>query len=343
MKKQVCSIFAAALMIAMQSFTVKAQTVSTFENFTLLPGSYWNGSASPLGTSFRSGHAIFPNYFDTAYGGYWESGWAYSDMKDSTTAGPGNIYSSRSADGYNNSANYAVGQQSAIIELDSAGAGKVVEGFYVNNGTYPALSMKYGDQFAKKFGDTLGTSCHCPQNSYPDWFKLTVRKWYGGTMPNDSVTFYLADYRFGTDTAKDYIVSKWQWVDLTSLGNVDSLQFILSSSDTGAYGMNTPAFFCIDNLTTEDSPLGIQNVEMANTFCAVYPNPAKDLVNIDLSKITDDNLKLNITDIAGQMIHTENVASPSLISVDMTGYANGVYFVNITGTHTLINKKLIKQ
>ncbi|MEZ4953573.1 MAG: DUF4465 domain-containing protein [Saprospiraceae bacterium] len=32
------------------------------------------------------------------------------------------------------------------------------------------------------------------------------------------------------------------------LGHVDSL-FTLSSSDAGVFGMNTPAYFCLDNLT----------------------------------------------------------------------------------------------
>src|ERR1700722_18883684 len=107
MKKQLCSVLAIAAMIALQSFTAKSQTVSTFENLTLSPSSYWDGTMAPFATSFRSGHAIFPN--DTA-GGYWSSGWAYSNMKDSTTAGYTNEYSSRSADGYGGSANYAVGQ-----------------------------------------------------------------------------------------------------------------------------------------------------------------------------------------------------------------------------------------
>jgi hypothetical protein len=48
--------------------------------------------------------------------------------------------------------NYIVGQQDAIINLNSNAIGKVVNGFYVTNGTYAALSMKNGDQFAKKFG-----------------------------------------------------------------------------------------------------------------------------------------------------------------------------------------------
>jgi hypothetical protein len=273
-------------------------------------------------------------------------------MKDSTTAGYTNEYSSRSADGYGGSANYAVGQfnlggapglQGAVIRLDSSAIGKVVNGFYVNNGTYAALSMKNGDLFAKKFGDTTGTSCHCTQGTYPDWFKLTIRKWYGGIMTPDSVGFYLADYRFGIDTAADYIISKWQWVDLTSLGNVDSLQFNLSSSDNGAYGMNTPAYFCIDNFTTANSPAGIQNMETETSSIKVYPNPASAMVNIDLSTIADNDIKLNITDVAGQIIHAENVISHSIVSLDMSSYTSGLYFINVTGTNTIINKKLIKE
>jgi Domain of unknown function (DUF4465)/Secretion system C-terminal sorting domain len=345
MKKQVCSIFAITVMVVANAFTVKAQTVSTFENLTLAPSSYWDwdGSSTASDTTFRSGHAIFPNIYDTAYGGYWAAGWAYSDMKDSTTRGYTNMFSSRSADGYNGSANYAIGTQDAIIELDSTGSGKVISGFYVNNGTYAALSMKNGDSFERKFGDTTGTSCHCVQGTYPDWFKLTIHKWFAGTMPADSVTFYLADYRFGIDTAADYIVSKWQWVDLTSLGNVDSLQYTLSSSENNSYGMLTPAYFCIDNFTTDNSALGVKNIEEGNLSFQPYPNPTTDIVNIDLSKVADNNMKLNITDITGQLIHTENVTSRSVISIDMSSCASGVYFINITGDNTFANKKLIKE
>lgn len=345
MKKQLCTIFATAVILAMQPQTGKAQTVATFENLTLKPDTFWNGSTQSFGASFRSGHALFTNYYDTAYGGYW-SGWAYSDMKDSTTAGYTNEYSSRSASGYNGSANYAVaytGGGSVMSYIDSNALGKAVSGFYINNGTYPALSMKYGDSFAKKFGDTTGTNCHCPQGTYPDWFKLTVQGWLAGKLSTDSVVFYLADYRFGTDTAKDYIVSKWQWVDLTPLGNIDSLQYTLYSSDNGAFGMNTPAYFCVDNFTTADSPAGIMNINNANSSIQVYPNPAMDVVNIDLSNVADRNVILSLTDVAGQIIHTENIASHSIVTIDMNGYAKGVYFINIKGASTFINKKIVKE
>ena len=58
--------------------------------------------------------------------------------------------------------------------------------------------------------------------------------------------FYLADYRDGKSDA----LSAWTWVDLTGLGdNVSRLEFRMDSTDVGQFGMNTPAYFAIDNLT----------------------------------------------------------------------------------------------
>ena len=58
--------------------------------------------------------------------------------------------------------------------------------------------------------------------------------------------FYLAE---GTD-----LLDTWEWVDLTSLGVVYGLEFELTSSDTGAYGMNTPAYFAMDDLESTPCP-----------------------------------------------------------------------------------------
>jgi hypothetical protein len=62
-----------------------------------------------------------------------------------------------------------------------------------------------------------------------------------------AVGFYLADYR-SADNGNDYIVHKWEYVGLTSLGEVKSLEFTLSSSDIGDWGMNTPASFAVDTI-----------------------------------------------------------------------------------------------
>ncbi len=80
---------------------------------------------------------------------------------------------------------------------------------------------------AKQFGGADGTD--------PDYFKLLI--WgFGGTASTDTIEYYLADYRF-EENEKDYIIKTWQWVDLSSLGRVDSLMFGLESSDNGDWGM----------------------------------------------------------------------------------------------------------
>jgi hypothetical protein len=105
--------------------------------------------------------------------------------------------------------------------------------------------MKNGDSFAKKFGGPTGND--------PDFFLLTVQGFGAGGAPTETVNFYLADYRF-TNTSLDYIVSGWRTVDLTTLGAATRLTFGLSSLDTGPFGMNTPAYFALNNLTVTPVP-----------------------------------------------------------------------------------------
>jgi len=75
----------------------------------------------------------------------------------------------------------------------------------------------------------------------PDWFKLTIT----GSNSN-TVDFMLADYRF-EDNGQDYIVDEWTWIDLSGLGSVTNLEFSFTSTDNGAWGMNNPGYFAMDN------------------------------------------------------------------------------------------------
>jgi hypothetical protein len=105
--------------------------------------------------------------------------------------------------------------------------------------------MLQGDSFAKKFGGASGDDA--------DWFKLTIFGMDASNATTGSVDFYLADYRFA-DNSLDYVVSDWTYVDLSSLGSVNSLGFSLASSDTGAFGINTPAYFAMDSLAVTAVP-----------------------------------------------------------------------------------------
>jgi hypothetical protein len=307
-----------------------AQTVSNFENLSLTPGAFWDGSDFSGG--FTSGNAFFPNVYvyDSLYGGYWDRGFAYSNMKDSTTAGFMNMYSARPATGYGSSEKYAIGQDGAVIELTGNAAGKAVFGLYVTNSTYAALSMRDGDMFAKKFGGPTGDD--------PDWFRLSITGYEGYSPIADTVHFYLADYRF-VDNGMDYIVEDWRWVDLTPLGNLDSVFFFLSSSDIGVYGMNTPPFFCIDNFTTADSPAGLYGAEIPEI--KMFPNPAHDRLSISFPE-TWAGAEFRIFSPAGAEVLRESVSGTNIHSLHIHDLPAGMYVVRISSGEERFHYSFIK-
>lgn len=327
--KTLTKITLASMLLICTSY-IQSQTVSTFEEAPLPPNSYWNGSTQPMGTTFISGNAIFPNMYDTSWGGFWASGFAYSNLKDSITPGFANLYAARTAIGYNGSEHYAIAQQNAIIRLTGNAAGKVVKGFYVTNSTYAALSMRDGDMFSKKFGGVSGND--------PDWFKLVVRKYHGGNLGADSVEFYLADYRFPNNT-QDYIVTTWEWVDLTPLGNSDSLLFTLSSSDVGPWGMNTPAFFCMDNFTTADGGVGISEKNNKPQI-AFFPNPVTDYLTIYFPEKTKSVLQIFTNE--GKLIYEEKIEEKKA-TVYLNELNTGLYFIKISDGKNVLNEKFVKQ
>lgn len=215
--------------------SASAATIS-FEDLTPGPQGYWNGSGGEGG--FTTGGATFLNDYNAAWGSW--SGFGYSTLGDTTTAGYGNQYSSYAGGGAGGSTAFGVSYVSGASTITFASAVDMTGGgASFTNTTYAALSMLQGDDFAKKFGGATGNDA--------DWFLLTIQGYSDG-IATGSVDVYLADYRF-EDNSQDYILSSWLDVDLSDLGIVDEIQFSLTSSDVGSFGMNTPSYFAIDNLT----------------------------------------------------------------------------------------------
>lgn len=217
--------------------------VSTFDDLPLAPESHFFPMTT---TTFTSGDATFNHTFTDWGGDCCHSDWVYSNRTDITTPGHTNqfsAYSAYSGGGALGSSNYAI----ANFGTPTVGfAGPVnVSGAYFTNTTYAVLSMLQGDSFAKQFGGASGND--------PDWFRLTIEGRDASNALTGSVDFYLADFRFA-DNSQDYIVEDWTYVDLSSLGAVNSLSFSLASSDTGTWGINTPAYFAMDNLAVAAVP-----------------------------------------------------------------------------------------
>jgi hypothetical protein len=206
------------------------EEVVDFQTIQLQPNSYWNGSDGS--GEYVFGSSSFKNEYNSSWGSW--SGFSFSNTTDITTPGYPNQYSAYLSGGGVASNKYAVAYvygTDATISFDKEVNLKSIK---VTNSTYAYLSMLNGDQVGKKFVNG-------------DWFKLTIKAYDNLDAEIGEVDFYLADYRNGTSK----IVNVWENVDLKLLKDVSKVTFFLTSTDNGDWGMNTPAYFSMDDLVFE--------------------------------------------------------------------------------------------
>jgi hypothetical protein len=220
-----------------------------FEDLSLDIESYWNGSDGSGG--FNSHGVFFNNNYDMT----WESwdGFSYSNRTDTEISDWENAqYNAIPGKGAAESNTYVIGYYSTFTQIPPTiilNKEYIIKEAYFTNNNYAYYSMLNGDPFAKQFEDG-------------DWFKLTVTGKDADGDVTGSVDIMLAE---GTN-----IVNTWIRTDLSSLGRVKSLEFTLFSSDTGEWGMNTPAYFCMDNLSIF-SPSATNNSSTSSTIFPTYP------------------------------------------------------------------------
>jgi hypothetical protein len=235
-----------SLILAFAFAGVAGADIANFDDLSLAPGSYWNGSDGSGG--FDSGSASFNNNYNVDYGSW--DGFSYSNITDTASSGWMSQFNVITGCGQGGSENYSVGYVGWLdpprMVLDEP---MIMSGLYVTNNNYAYYSMLDGDAFAKKFGGASGNDA--------DWFLLTMTGKDVTDVITGTVEFYLADYQFA-DNGMDYIVDNWRFVDLTGLGVVKSVEFGLSSSDTHPqYGMNTPAYFAMDTIIPEPTTIAL--------------------------------------------------------------------------------------
>ncbi len=289
-----------------------SQVIAGFENLGLRPGEYINNAYPEDG--FQSGSLELPNYYDPDFN-FW-SGWAISADTNTTTPGFLNQYSAIVGHGAQGTSAYAVAYiyDPALVRLRYNAVGKPMIGMYVTNSTYAYLSIRDGDGFAKKFGGETGND--------PDFFRMTIKKYAGGVLADDSIDVYLADYRFA-DNSRDFILREWRYVDLTKLGEVDSLSITLTSSDVGVFGMNTPAYVCIDQVST-DNLLSASSLDASGKPLEVNPNPAHERIYLELRQPGN----VSVTNLQGITLWSRPLEAGNH-EVDANGWPAGIYLVSL--------------
>ena len=209
-------------------------TVVTFEDQTLNADGYWCGDET--GTEFdnwgqkgynclyKENSVTFPVNYTPA----WASWMGYAISSRTETG-----YKTLNPDQFNNitgkayqGKNFCVVQTyGETIDFDAA---VDIQGFYFTNNAWTVDAILNGD------GMTPG------KFEVTDWLKCTVT---GTKADATTATVDIMLAQNGT------YVNSWQWADLTALGKVVSLSFAFTGTKNNDYGLTTPAYMCIDNLT----------------------------------------------------------------------------------------------
>jgi hypothetical protein len=145
----------------------------------------------------------------------------------------------------------------------------------------------------------------------------------------------------GAPSTVAFVPTSTQWVlnevqlPALALNQSSILIKYLATSDWGNY-----AYVDEINIT---SNVGIQDITNGNSL-TVYPNPFSDNATIKLAIGKSENVSISLFNSFGQLVQTENKgklqAGESLINIDGSNLAAGIYLMNVTVGNKTYSQKL---
>jgi photosystem II stability/assembly factor-like uncharacterized protein len=152
---------------------------------------------------------------------------------------------------------------------------------------------------------------------------------YHGWIADKYKLFYTSD---GGDSWNEIL-------DAHSANFMDEITdlFVLDSANAWICTLDGRVFSCSDLLEiNENSPI---------PAIKLYPNPVKDQLNIELNGVNQNDYNLRIFSIDGKLMLSKYLKTNGLsqiITLDLSGYSNSIYFLNILGKDIYESFKIVK-
>jgi hypothetical protein len=146
----------------------------------------------------------------------------------------------------------------------------------------------------------------------------------------------------GTWTTSDYTVASIDPVTGVVTGNS-----VGSALMTYAIGdCSNSAWVVVNDCTGGKSINTANNKKSLHAQLTIFPNPTQNTITISYPCQSTGQLEIKINNVAGQVVYTESVActegNNAQQVVDMSSFAAGVYFVDLTLNDKHVVKKVVK-
>ncbi len=113
----------------------------------------------------------------------------------------------------------------------------------------------------------------------------------------------------------------------------------------GCYELSNPIFYSILDANGSDcvsSTIKLDNVQEMN----VFPQPVADVATLSLTVSNAEQMNLQIVDLTGKVISSQELfvqSGANQIELDVTNFASGIYFVQVSTDAGMATTKLIKK
>lgn len=207
-----------------------------------------------------------------------------------------------------------------------------------------SLPLTFSNNTAVKA--TLGSNCHVGDDF--DYYKIVLPIGYKYTLnarlqdsysSNNGQTYSLdAQFTYSTDATNwsesyDHVMP-----NNITINNGGTIYFFASPYFIGQTGS-----YLFDLSVTRAPYTGINETEISNGI-KLYPNPAKDITNIDLRDFTRNVSQIKILNLQGQLVKMiDDPKNQEIIQIDLKDISDGIYFVQFLASDGIITKKLIHK
>ncbi len=120
----------------------------------------------------------------------------------------------------------------------------------------------------------------------------------------------------------------------------DNIHSDMYSDPLVNHWINASEFGTLTLLDTSSTPTSVENVTKSNLI-NIYPNPAKDYLNIKLEENIPLGTLASFHDASGQVVKTSNIATDEFLHLIYDGdLRSGTYFIKIITKNNSIAQKI---
>lgn len=165
----------------------------------------------------------------------------------------------------------------------------------------------------------------------------------------DTMTISLMLYKNRSSVASATLssvstVSEWTSfnVPISSYVDADSALILLACQYQGKNHPNGNSVLYVDNLNFDDLITSLPELNDKKVFFNLFPNPASDIVTLEINKTSNEKLISNIYSNTGVLVRTE-ILKQNQQQFNINDLSNGIYMVEIKSKGLIEKQKLIIQ